>query len=56
MVGDVRVVEEGAVDEETWGRYGPPKLWFSCSFFVFLLLCQGMVDGGRRERGDAKRG
>ena len=46
MVDDVRVEEEGAADYGTGGRYGPPKLWFPCSFFVFLLLCQGK--GGRR--------
>ena len=45
MVDDVRVVEEGAVDEETRGRYDPPKLWFPCSFFVLsLFVCQGKVD------------
>ena len=38
MVCDVRVVEEGAVDYGTRGRYDPPKLWFPCSFFVFCLL------------------
>ena len=51
MVDDVRVVEEGADDYGTRGRYDPPKLWFLCSFFVFCLLCQGSVDRGRRERG-----
>ena len=30
MVDDVRVVEEGAADYGTRGRYDPPKLWFSC--------------------------
>ena len=56
MVDDVRVVEEGAADYGARGRYDPPKLWFPCSSFVFLLLCQGNEDGGRHERGDAKRG
>ena len=56
IVDDVRVVEEGAADYGTRGRYDPPKLWFPCSSFVFLLLCQGRWDGGRRELGDAKRG
>ena len=57
MVDDVRVVEEGAVDEETRGRYDPPKLWFPCSFFVLLFVVPGQGgDGGRHERGDAKRG
>ena len=56
MVDGVRVVEEGAADYGTRGRYDPPKLWFPCSSFVFLLLCHGMGDRGRHERGDAKRG
>ena len=56
MVDGVRVVEEGAADYGARGRYDPPKLWFPCSSFVFLLLCQGRWDGGRRELGDAKRG
>ena len=38
----VRVVEEGAADYGTRGRYDPPKLWFPCSSFVLLLsVCQG---------------
>ena len=41
MVDDVRVVEDGAVYYGTRGRYDPPKLWFPCSFFVFLSVCQG---------------
>ena len=48
---DVRIVEGGAVDDETRGRLDPPKLWFPCSFFVFLfVVCQGRGDGGRHER------
>ena len=31
MVDDVRVVEEGAADYGTRGRYDPPNLWFYCS-------------------------
>ena len=57
MVDDVRVVEEGAADYGTWGRYDPPKLWFPCSFFVFLFVLSGQ--GGRgstRARGLAKLG
>ena len=50
MVDDVRVVEEGAADYGTRGRYDPPKLWFPCSFFVFCLLCQGKVGGQRSTR------
>ena len=53
MVDDVRVVEEGAVDEETRGLYDPPKLWFPCSFFVLLFVVSGQRvgwDGGRHER------
>ena len=42
MVDDVRVVEEGADDYGTRGRYDPPKLWFPCSSFVLLLsVCKG---------------
>ena len=54
-VGDVRVVEEGAADYGVWGRYDPPKHWFSLFSFVFCCLCQGK-GGGRHERGAAKRG
>ena len=46
MLDDVRVVEEGAADYGTRGRYDPPKLWFPCSFFVFLSVVPGQV--GRR--------
>ena len=53
----VRCAEEGAADYGTRGRYDPPKLWFPCSFFVFLFVVPGQRgDGGRHERGDAKRG
>ena len=46
MVDDVRVEEEGAADYGTRGRYDPPKLWFRCSFFVFLFVVPG--HGGQR--------
>ena len=46
MVDDVRVAGEGAADYGTRGRYDPPKLWFPCSFFVFLFVVSGQ--GGRR--------
>ena len=57
MVCDVRVVEEGAVDYGSRGRSDPPKLWFPCSFFVFLFAVSGQ--GGTEvdtSAGDAKRG
>ena len=54
-VGAVHVVEDGAAGYGIWGRYDPPKLCVSRSFFVFMLLCQGK-GGGRHERGAAKRG
>ena len=55
MVDDVRVVEEGAVDDETRGRYDPPTL---VSLFLLRVVCCALAgwDGGRHERGDAKRG
>ena len=46
MLGDVRVVKDGAADYGARGRYDPPKLWFPLFSFVILLLCQG--NGGRR--------
>ena len=46
MVDDVRVVEGGAADYGTWGLYDTPKLWFHCSFFVFLFVVSGQW--GRR--------
>ena len=41
MVDDVRVADEGAVDYGSRGRSDPPKLWFPCSFFVFLFVVSG---------------
>ena len=43
MVDDVRVVEEGADDYGSRGRYDPPKLWFSCSH---SCSCCCVMEGG----------
>ena len=39
MVDDVRVVEEGAAEEETRGRYDPPKTLVSLFLLHILIYC-----------------
>ena len=59
MVDDVRVVEEGAADYGTRGRYDPPKLWFPMFLLRGVVVCCARAKGGTEvdtSAGQAKRG
>ena len=58
MLDDVRVVEEGAADYGTRGRYDPPKLWFPLLLIRVVVRCVRANVGTDVDTsaGQAKRG